>query len=277
MNIFKKKQWYKVIKLYKIVDIEQGKSIKTHDIITYCLELFHSTQQGYPSNYEINYGQKEWKTKKGFDKGIAKVDAENIADFAAFLSESLSCLSIGNNILNIVESSIPDKSIISIEIALPSLSIDVNKMKSFFKDLYAFFQYDYGYVVELAENFDFGTERKIKKKLFGHEVSVEKSDKIWRFHSVGFNHGFLKNIYPLNILNESHITQPIISQCLTDKIGSLEQINDNLSLWFLNDHELNHVKNRFKKSKYLMNDKESIPYFLETEEAKGFHEMMKFK
>ena len=179
--------------------------------------------------------------------------------------------------MNVVESSIPDKSMVSIEIALPSSFINIDRMSSFFKGLYVFFQYDYGYVVELAENFDFGTERKVKKKLFGYEVSVEKIDNIWRFHSVGINHGFLKNIYPVNILNKSHISQSIVSQCLTEKIGELEQINDNVSLWLLNDHELNDVKDRFKKSKYLIADIESTDYFLKTEEAKRFHEMMKFK
>ncbi|TGV02132.1 hypothetical protein [Flavivirga rizhaonensis] len=277
MNIFKKKQSYKVIKLHKIVNIEQGKNIRIHDIIGCCLELFYSTQLSYPNDYEINYGQKEWKTKKSFDNGISKIKEFDISDFAATFSESLSYLSIGNDILNVDESSIPDKSMVSVEIALPSSSIDIDKMTSFFKDLYAFFQYEYGYVVELTEDFSFTTERKIKKKLFGHEVSVEKIDKIWQFHSVGINHGYLKKVYSINILNKSHSIQPIISQCLADKIGSLKQVNNNLSLWLLNDHELNHVKDRFKKSKYLIADKESTDYFMETEEAKRFHEMMKFK
>lgn len=277
MKIFKKKQLYKVIKLHKIVDIEQGKNIKIHDIIECCLDLLHSTQQSYPNDYEINYGQKEWKTKKGFDNAIAKIKRTNIAILMASFSKSSTYFIVSNNILNVVESSIPNKSKVSVEIVLPSSSVDINEMISFFKDLYAFFQYEYGYVVELTEDFSFITERKKKKKLFGNEVSVQEIDKVWRFHSVGINYGFLKNIYPVNILNKSHITQPIINQCLTDKIGSLKQINKNLSLWLLNDHELDHVKDRFKKSKYLIADKESLAYFLETEEAKRFHEMMKFK
>lgn len=277
MGLFdlRKKQLYKVVKLYKIVNIEQAKRNNTHNIIKCCLDLVYSLLSKYPDNYEINYGKKQWKSKKGFESGILKVKEYKIFDFSASFSQSKSYICMGNSILNVIETSIPNKSVIDIEIAIPSSSSDTDKIMSFLEHLFTFFSYDYGYIVELADNFDFSTERKIKKKLFGYEVTIEEIDKIWRFHSVGINHGFLKNIYPVNVLNKSQISQTIINECLDDQLGNLKEINKQLSIWLLNDTELNQVKERFKESKYIIANQDSVNHFLESDEAKQFREEMR--
>lgn len=192
-------------------------------------------------------------------------------------SKSSSCLTINNNILNFNRNQVPLKSKVSVEIALPSSIIDLNKMESFFKKLYDYFQYEYGYVVGLPEDFNFITERKIKNSFFSNSSSFKEIDRIWRFHSVGVNYGYLKNIYPLNILNKSHISQPIIRKCIDNNIGRIKQINDYLNFWYLKNDEVKDVKGFFKKSKYLIADKDSKDYFMKTKEAERFYALMKFK
>lgn len=278
MSLFKvgKKQqlYYKVLKCYKIVDIDIARKIAIHDLIKYCNEFLYQTVSKYPDVYEINFGQKQWKSKKGFQNAITKVKGQEIFDFTGFYNESKSSVYIDNNILNI-QSSIPDKSMVSLELAIPSLTIDNNKLVLFFKNLFEYLEFEYGYIIELTENYDFGTERKVKKRLFGYETTIEEIDTIWRFHSIGINHGFVKNIYPVNILNKSQIAQPTIRKYLNDKIGVFEQINDQLSLWFLNKNQLEKVKRSIEKTKYVIANRESSKYFLESGEAKRFYNEMK--
>lgn len=270
-----KKTYYNVLKFFKIVDLDEASKINIHEIVLHSLGLIFTVNSSYPSSYEINFGEKQWRSKTGFDKAISKMKGEDIFDFTALFSESKSSIHYDNNILNVVSSSVPNKSMVSIEIAVPKLSIDYKQLMSFFSSLYNIFQYDYGYVVELSEDYDFGTERKIKKKLFDQEITIEEVDKIWRFHSVGINYGFLKDIYLINIFNKTQISQPIINKCFKEKIGKLEQINDDVSLWLLTNKELNQVQDFFKDSKYLVANKDSSRYFLDSDESKRFHDMMK--
>lgn len=271
------KTHYNVLKFYKIVDIDEARKISIHKIVSHSLGLTFKVNSSYPSSYEINFGKKQWRSKKRFDIAISKIKREDIYHFTAMFSESKSSIHYVNNILNIVPSSVPMKSMISVEIAIPKLSTDYDKLMSFLGSLYNIFQYDYGYVVELSEDYHFGTERKIKKKLFGQEITIEEIDNIWRFHSVGINYGFLKDIYQINIFNKTQISQPIVEKCLKEKIGKLEQINDDVSSWVLSNDELSQVKDFFNESKYLVANKQSVRYFLDSDESKQFHALMEFR
>lgn len=274
-NLNRKRNLFKIIKLYRIVDLEQARKVKIHEIINSCTELMDSTLSSYPDNYEVNYGKKQWKSKKGFNLGISKLDKKEIYNVIASFSNSKTYFSISNSVLNISSDFIPNKSMVTIEIAVPKLSIDFNQLISFLSGLYNIFEYDYGYIVELNEDYDFSTEKKIKKKLFGQEISIEEIDKIWRFHSVGINYGFLKNVYPINILNKTQISQPVVNNCLKEKIGKVEQINNSINLWILTNRELSQVQCFFKQSKYLIANKDTSKYFSDSEESKRFYAEMK--
>ena len=271
----KKLEDYKVIKLYKVVTIDEAKKINIQDCALKCLDLIYLSCSKYPNIYSVNFGGRQWKSKRGFISALAEMKNIDIVDLEATFSDSRSSFYIDNNILN-YKSSVPLRSIVTVELAIPSLTNNVQSVISIIRELYAYLQYDYGYCVELNEGFDFGTERRVKKSILGNKVSVEDVDTVWRFHSVGIKYGFLKNVYPINVLNKAHMSQPILNRCILNEFGTFELINDKISLWILNSAELSKVKKLFEKSKYLISNKASNMYFLDSEEAKQFYSEMKF-
>lgn len=271
-----KKNKYKVVKFYKIVDLKQSKDLNIHKIIDETLLFIFSNYGKYPNDLEINYGKKTWKSKERFDIAIAKMNQSKIFNFIASFQNSESYVIIGNSILNIIKSHIPKKSITRVELVIPSSSVDNDVIISYANTLYNFFQFDYAYILELTDNYDFHTERKKKRGFFGSKVKTNEIERTWNFHSVGVNYGFVKNIYPINFLNKSQINQPIISKCLKEKIGYIKSFNDTIDVWFLNENEINLVLNYFRDSKYVIGNKDYYKNFLKSDEAKQFNEMMKF-
>jgi hypothetical protein len=275
-GIGRKKKLYTVIKLFRIVNIEEAKKLELKEIITCCLDFIFLTNSLYPDNYVINFGKKSWKTNKGFLAALSNIKAEDLTLLTAYFSNNRSCLDFRNSIVNIIPSAIPEKAMVDIQISILSSSIVLDQMILFFNKMQECFSYDYGYALELDENYDFNKERKIKKGLFSQITAVERIDSIWRFHGVGILYGFVKNIYPLNILNISQINQPIINKCIQEKIGKFEWLGENLGLWILNDIELNKVRAYFQESKYVIASSNSLDYFLESVDSKKFESMMKF-
>lgn len=268
------KMSYSLIKLHKIVDLNEAKEINIQNIASKCLDFIFSIESSYPEFYEINYGKKSWKSKKAFDLGLTKMKDESISDLAALFSASKSSLNIGNNILNIIPSAIPDQSMTSIDIAVPSLTINSEQINSFFIDIYKFFQFDYGYVTKLTDDYDFITERKIKKRLFSQEFSIEEIDNIWQFHSVGLKYGFIKKLYPMNFLNNSQINQPIIKGLIEKELGHIRQLNDEITMWELDTKDFNYANKELIQSKYVIYNEENPDIFLQTPEASKFNKLM---
>ncbi len=70
--------------------------------------------------------------------------------------------------------------------------------------------------------------------------------------------GFLRDIYPLNILSASHLKRIIGNQSLQQWIlssrdhGQLEQILDELWIWRLSDRQIPAVKNQLKEQNILL-------------------------
>lgn len=263
------------MKLYMIVNIEEAKKFRIIDCVIQSIDFIQTVLSNYPDRYEINYGMEKWKSKKKFEDQLHKIQQTDIFHLSAFFKNSKSLIRITNNMLNIQEISLPNKSFVNLTIAVPRSEIYSKNMDYFLLNMYDLFHYKYGYIFELTDEYDFVTERKMKRNLFGQETVIKEIDLTWQFHSIGINYGYLKNIYPVNIFNDSHISQPLVKQLLLEKIGNIKRLNGYLNFWTLNEKELIQVKKRLITSKYIIANDMSSKYFLESNDAKKFYDDMK--
>lgn len=246
---FRRKE-YKVIKLFKVVNLELAQDLKIHSFINRCLDFIFENEKILSESYEINYGIKEWKTKKGLEKGISGLKSKDIVSLLAYFNNSKTSLTFINDILN--HDNPPNKSIVNLEIAIEnSETLEFNKISDFIKNLHSIFNYDYGYITHLKDNYDFHSEVKESKSLFVTKVSVGENDINRDINSLGINSGFLKGVYSINILNESHSSNPEIDH-LIEKFGAKEKITEELFMWKLNKEEKTKVEERLSKTKFLI-------------------------
>lgn len=272
-----KKKVFRIIKLFKIVDYQKAQEIEAHEIISKYIELMNLVLKEYPDHYEINYGQKQWRSKTAFYKNLSKIDNSRIVHSIVMDSKTKSYFSYNNSILDIDKDIMPEKAILSIELVLKLELMSTELLKSFISTLYFTFNYEYGYSLDLPENYDFGTERKMKKTLFGYKSTSNSFDKVWRFHSVGIKRGFIKDIYPVNIINSSHLSQDIFKTCMSLNIGKFEEMNENIWLWTLNDEQLSRAYEIFNNSYLIISNKNHVRKFLDSKEAKEFLMLMQVK
>ena len=264
---------YKVMKLFKIANLNEAFLFDFKKCTTECLEYIKSRQGSYPNSFEVNYGKMLWKSKEGFMRGISIIENKDLVILMANYSNCSSYLKIENAILNFTLP--PLQSSIIIEIAIESVYFDDDSLLIFLKKIYNYLHYDYGYITELDESYDFETERKINKTLFGSEIKIEEADHTWRFHMLGIKEGYIKQLHLTNLINKSQLEQPVIGRLLQNKVGQLNQINENITLWSLNPSQFELANKELKASKYLMNNSDNPKLFLDTHEARSFYEKMK--
>jgi hypothetical protein len=206
MMFFKnRKKDYEILKIFKIVGIDEAKGFKTKYCLNLILDFFEIFYNNLPDNFDINYGKKEWNSLKNFKKQIIKYNDEYIFNLNGYFSSSSSKFSLSNNILN---SKNKDISYIKITIVMDKKFINEEKTLNLIKEIYKFFKFDYAYGLNLNEGYDFDSEKKINKSFFGlfHSVSITKEDLEEENRKVDFKNGYMKKIYPFNIINENQLS-----------------------------------------------------------------------
>lgn len=270
---FRKKKEYKVIKIYQIIDVLQAESFLFKnfilDVLSYTKELNELEYDGF----EINFGAKTWKTEKGFKSGISKFKDSDIFYFKAVDKNDDVLITFENPILNLQNQ--PKNGILKFEISLNINLYEYDLLISFLKRKYDSFSFDYGYIVDLDDTYNHSTETKIKKGLFSQEIATNEIDYIWRFHCIGVNYGYLKSIYSFNFLNNSHLNSTAIKDIIRDGIGTFEPINEKITLWSLDDSDMQIATERCIKAGNLIAEENSFSDFLNTEDAKKFKGLMK--
>lgn len=236
MDFFKKKrsEQYDILKLYKVVSLEEANSFKTKDCIDFCIGFFEKYLK-MPDFFDLNYGFKTWKSYNKYKEYIKKNENQEIVNLSAFDLNTESTFTISNNLLN----SNKDFSYIEISIAINTPFLGLISKSDFIVKLCEDYKIDYGYGLTLDSNFDFVTEKKIKKSIFGSSLStsISKEDVIWHNKAIELNKGLIKKIYPYNILNQSQLSSNEVNQYLNNGIGKIIAINENMSIWHLNENE----------------------------------------
>jgi len=230
------KEQYDVLKVFKVVDLETAKSFETKKSIDICLK-FLKDNYSIPTIFDLNYGHREWHSFQNFEKGISKFDDEKIVDFSSFCSPSKSMVSFSNGLLNDPS---PALSYINITIAIKKSYLNADLFINLLKGLHEFFEFDYAYGLTLSEDYEFGSEKKIKKSFFGLSVSISvtKEDIDLEKKKIEFKNGYVGKIYPFNVLNKPQLESTLVNQNIENGIGILSDFNQNLILWRLNENDL---------------------------------------
>lgn len=192
-----------VLKIYRIVTKEQAASFETNLLINSVLITLNDFFQSFPTDYFITgpYPDKGWKTKDGFLKAVEKKQYRNICHL--ILSTENYYFSFENWLLNDKEPK--EIGYQSIEFSISENYCDFLKMETFYKKIVTFFPPDYGYIFKLPTNYLPTSESKIKKGFLGTSVSINSSAIKWSENIIRVNKAFLKDIYPINFLNDSVI------------------------------------------------------------------------
>jgi hypothetical protein len=205
MIFFKKpKKEYEILKLYKVVDFETAKKFQTHAIINLILEFLESNYEMLPITIDLNYGKKEWFDLKRFKQGYSKFPSDKTCYLTVYFGSSSSMFSFSNDILN---SNNKKESYINITLALDKQFFHSESTHQFVKNLNHISEFDYGYGLRLNEDFDFNSERKYKKSLFGLSISssITEEDIELEKRKINFKNGYFQKVYPFNIFNKSQI------------------------------------------------------------------------
>ena len=168
----------------------------------------------------------------------------------------------------------PENSFVDICIQIASNLIDSEKVDKIANGLIGHFDFDYGYITRLPWNFSSLSERKIKRGLFSHSSDVNETDHAWTFHKLGVLDGFIKRIYPINYLNDSHSNSIPLKKMISD-FGTIENVTADIFKWTLNSKELDHLKTNAE-----INEISIITpglEFLKTDKAKVINKKMKLR
>ncbi|RXR34885.1 hypothetical protein EQG68_02955 [Flavobacterium piscinae] len=220
MIFFKKpKKEYEILKLFKVVDLETAKKFHTHDSINLILEFLESNYKMLPINIDLNYGKKEWFDLKKFKQGYSKFPSDKTFYLTVYFGSSCSMFSFSNDILN---SNNKKESYINITMALNQQFLHSEKTLQFIKELNQMSFFDYGYGLRLNEDFDFESERKYKKSLFGLSISstITEEDIELEKRKINFKNGYFHKVYPFNIFNKNQINSLNIDQYPNHKLSN---------------------------------------------------------
>jgi len=138
-------------------------------------------------------------------------------------------LEVSNDILNF-DSNRPDTSSISINISIPASDFDELRLFDFLKKISIYYPFDYGYVAELDEKYDFNSERKLKKGLFSISSEVTQEDIDWQINLVLTKSGYIKSFYPLNFMNSSQIRQESVKALLNEGLAKTKEFNERITV-----------------------------------------------
>ncbi|WP_179319333.1 hypothetical protein [Winogradskyella helgolandensis] len=230
------KNW--IIKLFKLTDEKSAEMFEMESKILFCIKQIEKMSELKAKSFDINY-QSIYKTKSGFEKAL-KSNKELVYCFVGFNSETTETyFSISNQMLNLKEK--PEKSTIDFCLQLSTEYCNEKSILEFNRILIDELGFDYGYTTKLDSNFDSGTERKMKKGLFSTSVNILEKDHTWNSNKVEILNGIIKNLYPINYINESHLTNSGQKKIISE-FGILSKTNNRIYLWNLTDLNIEYLK-----------------------------------
>ena len=230
------KNW--IIKLFKLTDQNSAEKFKMESNILLCINRIERFTELKAKAFDINY-QSFYKTKSGFEKAL-KSNNELVYCFVDFDSEKTeSYFSISNQMLNLNEK--PEKETIDFCLQISTKYCDRDLILELNRILISELDFDYGYTTQLDANYDSGTERKIKKGLFSTSVNTLEKDQIWTSTKINILNGTIKNLYPINYLNKSHLSN-LEQKKIISEFGNLSEVNNRIYNWNLTDLEIEKLK-----------------------------------
>lgn len=258
-----KKNFYQLIKLYKIVDYKEALEIDAELVISQCLTFFTDNYQFYFNDYSINFGHRNFKNINRFKEFLKH--SKEIVDLSC--AQNNKRLGYSNFLLNLT-SNIPEFGVVEITLAIESDQFIHLRTQKFIEQLNNDLSLDYGYIRYLSDNYEPLTESKIKKGLFGgYSLTQDENESVWNAHLYGIKMGYLKDIYSVNFLNSAQMQNAFISSFQQQSIGTFTRFSENLFAWELTEKEIQEAKSQVKNSEYLIGSKQNYQIFLNSPEA----------
>lgn len=244
MNFFKRRRHYRIVNLFCIADEAQAKSFDINECADYCFEFLKRIKGDYPGFYSINYSNQTWRSRKAFSKAIS--GNPDIVFVSSNYEKSNCYLTISNTMLNFQQ--MPKLGPIELTLAVEDDAMGENDILTFCQGLGLFYQYHYGYVIKSSEAFDFSREEKHTSTFFSKQQNMQQENEAWRDHISALKFGFVRKIYPINVLRRAHLDNLNL-----DPGGlSLVRINDDMVMWILKEEEVEMYRDQLSNSPYVL-------------------------
>lgn len=268
-SIFRRRQQKTALNLYRIADLDAARKFDGLAVIQAALTALGTVSAAEPRMYGANYSH-EWRDWDAFATGVSRLSALTFAD-VSFARDEHSLL-YRNSLLNFVEP--PELGSIHVGLSMPATEGSFDRMTSLATTLCGLFPFEYGYVHSLPSNVLAFTENKIRKTLLGNSVRVDRRANIWQYHLAAIRSGFLRSVYPVNVLNESHLANPSIDRLLQCRTGVVLPFVGKLSIWRLSEHELSAALEALAESGSLIWHESGVDKFLARPQAHEIHSRM---
>jgi hypothetical protein len=273
MGIFSlNKKYYHAIKLYKVVDGLNAQSFPSSQLTERLVIYFNQTFGSTPDFLNVNYGR-EFKTFDGFNKALKK-KSEIDQIYVAFDSAQTNCyFSFSNPVTHSKKK--PLNSMIELVICLGDQFFNTEKSKQLVKELLQDYDFQYGYIQRFEKNVSYATERKMKVNFLYTSSNGHPIDRVWTFHSVGIQHGYLKKLYNINYLNKSQFEDKDL-KILIDSFGTKEMLNENILCWTISDNDIEELmKQSIMQIKLIQFDLDKN-LFVQSDDAKKISLLMEY-
>jgi hypothetical protein len=150
----------------------------------------------------------------------------------------------------------------------------VQQLLELAKAVYPTFPFEYGYAHSLTDQFEPISEIKVRKTFGGISMKGGPAGSTWLYHMLGIRHGFLKGVYPKNILNSSQTANSLVANLNNQGAGQLEPFVADLQLWSLSESQIPRALDLLSTSGSVISDDKGRDAFLRRNEAREFHEAM---
>jgi hypothetical protein len=142
------------------------------------------------------------------------------------------------------------------------------------KDFRKVFPLEYGYSLDLPKQTELLTEKKIKRSLFGYTSPSNVMLINWQSCAIGIRHGYLRDVYPINLLNESQFANQTIKELLEKGIGRIIEIDQGINAWILNESEEEKARVELAKKGFLIAEESSYKKFIASPNGISLHKEM---
>jgi hypothetical protein len=223
---------YDILKIYKVFDTKDD----IIESLEFCEIFFNQVLSKKPNYYDLNYGYKTWGTRTKYKSSIKQIKSEDINNLTIFELESESTFSFSKVISNPAEMT----GYVEVIIASNKPFVECSpELLAFLEIALTNFGFIYGYGLFLDSNYDFVTERKIKKSIFGLSRSskIKTEDLKWRQNIWNIENGIIKRIYPFNFLNKNQFTSPLVNSKVNSGVGEVTELNNEMFVWTLTEKE----------------------------------------
>ncbi len=223
-----------ILNLFRITDMSYARAFDWKELLQTVTKMIASATGAEPTGYSANLSNKAWSSWDGFVRCVQRYRVLTHAYFS-YERDGLVC-KYSNSLVGFTDP--PLIGSISLMISSPEALMSQEHLLHMAEDIFAILPFEYGYAHALEDDWIPGLEKRIRRTFFGSSVEVRKEDSAWLYHMIGIQHGYMRSVYPFNILNPSQARNPAVVDLLANGIGKLSPLKGDLVLWTIPEAEV---------------------------------------